>query len=279
MEENTLNSSFMLLSELGPLWPNIQYITMSCPARLMVWPYNLLVHGGINMRTFSFTVLVCLTSTSFTYAQTREQSLAKEAGTVLAEVMRVPEKGIPTSLLNEAQAIMIFPNVVKAGFIVAGRIGHGVVLTRNQQGMWGYPVMLTITGGSIGGQIGVQATDLVLIFKSKRGVDSILQGKQLTLGADASISAGPVGRDIAAGTDTSFRTEILSWSRSRGLFAGIALDGSKVKIDHGANTSLYGSPAPPVEVILNGQSATVPAPAFELRNQLAQLAPPPQPKK
>lgn len=231
------------------------------------------------MKRLSFTVLVCLTATSITYAQVREQSLVKDAGAVLTEVMRVPEKGIPQSLLAEAQAIMIFPNVVKAGFIVAGRHGHGVVLTRNQQGVWGYPVVLTITGGSIGGQIGVQATDLVLVFKSRRGVDSILQGKQLTLGADASISAGPVGRDIAAGTDTSFRTEILSWSRSRGLFAGIALDGSKVKIDHSSNTAFYGNPAPPIEVILNGQLATMPAAANDLRNQLVQLAPPPAPKK
>lgn len=228
------------------------------------------------MRTFSLTLLVCFSSTTFTYSQIREQNLVKESGTVLTEVMKIPEKGIPNSLLSEAQAIMIFPNVVKAGFIVAGRHGHGIVMTRNQQGMWGYPVVLTITGGSIGGQIGVQATDLVLLFKSKRGVDSILQGKQLTLGADASVSAGPVGRNIAASTDTSFRTEILSWSRSRGLFAGIALDGSKVKIDLNANTVFYGAPAPPIEVILNGQLATMPATANDLRNQLNQLAPPPQ---
>ena len=231
------------------------------------------------MRRISLTLFVCFTTFSITYAQVREQSQVREAGTVLAEVMKIPEKGIPSSLLTEAQAIMIFPNVVKAGFVVAGRHGHGIVMTRDEKGMWGYPVLLTITGGSIGGQIGVQATDLVLLFKSKRGVDSILQGKQLTLGADASVSAGPVGRNIAAGTDTSFRTEILSWSRSRGLFAGIALDGSKVKIDHGANTAFYGSPAPPIEVILKGQLATMPAAANDLRNQVIQVAPPPQGKK
>ena len=229
------------------------------------------------MKTYNITLLVFLTSVSLTYSQVREQSQVKESGVVLAEVMRVPDKGIPESLLKESQAIMIFPNVVKAGFVVAGRHGRGVVLTRNDQGLWGYPVLLTVTGGSIGTQIGVQATDLVLLFKTKRGVDSILRGNQLTLGADASVSAGPVGRNIAAGTDTSFRTEILSWSRSRGLFAGVALDGSKVKIDHSANTAFYGNPAPPVEVILNGQLTTMPAAANELRNQLLQLAPPPQP--
>lgn len=217
--------------------------------------------------------------TTQTYAQVREQEQVKDAGIVLAEIMRIPEKGIPTSLVQEAQAIMIFPNVVKAGFVVGGRHGKGVVLTRNEDGMWGFPVLLTITGGSIGGQIGIQATDLVLMFKTKRGVQSILRGQQLTLGADASVSAGPVGRTLAAGTDTTFRTEILSWSRSRGLFAGVAVDGSKVRIDHSANAAFYGSPVPPTEVILNGQLPTFPAAANDLRNQIIQLSPLPPPKK
>ncbi|MBL8823808.1 MAG: lipid-binding SYLF domain-containing protein [Planctomycetia bacterium] len=224
----------------------------------------------------------CLIATCFSTqvcAQIREQEQVKEAGTVLAEIMRVPDKGIPTSLIQEAQAIMIFPNVVKAGFVVGGRHGKGVILTRNEQGLWGFPVLLTITGGSIGGQIGVQATDLVLMFKTRRGVENILRGRQLTLGADASVSAGPVGRTIAAGTDTSFRTEILSWSRSRGLFAGVALDGSKVKIDHSANSAFYGNPVPPTEVILNGQLPTFPAAANDLRNQIIQLSPLPPPAK
>lgn len=231
------------------------------------------------MRTTSVTLIVCLAATSLTYAQVKEQELVREAGTVLAEIMKVPDKGIPNSLMQEAQAIMIFPNVIKAGFIVGGRHGYGVVLTRDENGVWGFPVLLSITGGSFGGQIGVQATDLVLMFKTKRGVESILRGKQLTLGADASVSAGPVGRNLAASTDTSFRTEIHSWSRSRGLFAGVAIDGSKVKIDHGATTMFYGSPPPPVEVILKAQLATFPAGANDLRNQVVQLAPPPQPKK
>ncbi|HMP18366.1 MAG TPA: lipid-binding SYLF domain-containing protein [Gemmatales bacterium] len=212
-------------------------------------------------------------------AQIKEQSLTREAGIVLTEIMRVPDKGIPRSLMQEAQAIMIFPEVIKAGFIVGGRRGSGVVLLRDEQGLWGYPVALTITGGSIGGQIGIQSTDLVLMFKSKRGVDSILRGRHLTLGADASVSAGPVGRTLAASTDTSFRTEILSWSRSRGLFAGVAVDGSKVKLDHGGTAAFYttpNSPAPPIEQILNGQVQSVPAVANDLRNQLNQLAPPPE---
>jgi lipid-binding SYLF domain-containing protein len=207
-------------------------------------------------------------------AQGRESDLVRDAGVVLADITKVPEKGIPIALLHEAQAIMIFPDVLKAGLIVGGRHGHGVVFTRNDQGVWGFPVMLTVTGGSVGGQIGVQATDLVLVFKSRRGVDNLLRGKHLTLGADVSVAAGPVGRSLAAGTDTAFRTEILSYSRSRGLFAGAAVDGSKVKIDHAANTAFYGQPAPPVEVVLNGQLASLPAVANDLRNQLLRLAPP-----
>jgi lipid-binding SYLF domain-containing protein len=231
------------------------------------------------MRTLSLTLLICLTPSAITYAQVKEQEEVKEAGTVLTEVMKVPEKGIPQSLLSQAQAIMIFPDLVKAGFIVGVKHGHGVVLTRNADGIWGLPVMLTITGGSIGGQIGVQATDLILVFKSKRGVDNILRSKQLTLGADASVAAGPVGRSVEAGTDTAFRTEILSYSRSRGLFAGVAVDGSKIKIDHSANTAFYGQPAPPVDAILDGRLATFPTAANDLRNQLIQLAPPPAPPK
>ncbi len=220
----------------------------------------------------SITLASLLILTNLTAAQVREQDQVKDAGIVLGEVMSVPDRGIPQALFHEAQAIMIFPNVVKVGLIVGGRHGHGVALVKNEQGMWGYPVLLTVTGGSIGGQIGVQATDLVLMFKTKRGVDSIIQGRQLTLGADVAVAAGPVGRTLAASTDTAFRTEILSYSRSRGLFAGVAVDGSKVKIDHNANTAFYGRPAPPIETILAGQLTTMPAAANELRNQLIQLS-------
>lgn len=229
------------------------------------------------MRTFSLTLLVCFTPLSMTYAQIKEQELYKDAGAVLTEVMKVPEKGIPTSLLGQAQAIMIFPDMVKAGFIIGVKHGTGVVMTRNADGVWGLPVPLTITGGSIGGQVGVQSTDLILVFKSKRGVDNILRSKQLTLGADVSVAAGPVGRSAEAGTDTAFRSEILSYSRSRGLFAGVAVDGSKIKIDHAANAAFYGQPVPPIEVILNGQLATMPTVANNLRNQMLLLAPPPAP--
>lgn len=227
------------------------------------------------MRVFSLTLLIGLLAVPEASAQGREQDRVRDAGAVLTEIARVPDRGIPTSLMQEAQAIMIFPNVVRAGFMVGVRRGRGVVMIRNEQGAWGLPVLVTITGGNFGAQIGVQATDLVLMFKTRRGVESIMRGRQLTLGADASVSAGPVGRNVAAGTDTSFRTEILSWSRSRGLFAGVAVDGSGVRVDQSGNTAFYGSPTPPLQTILNGQLTTFPAAANELRSLLTRLAPGP----
>lgn len=226
------------------------------------------------MRKWSLALLICLCSVSALSAQMREQERIRDAASVMTEITRVPDRGIPTSLMQEAQAIMIFPNVVRAGFMVGVRHGRGIVMARDAQGMWGLPVMITMTGGNFGAQIGVQATDLVLMFKTRRGVDSIMRGRQLTLGADASVSAGPVGRNLAAATDTSFRTEILSWSRSRGLFAGVAIDGSSVRTDHSANSALYGNAVPSIDTILNGQIATAPVAANDLRNLMFRLAPP-----
>lgn len=226
------------------------------------------------MRKFALTLLVLLLVVSESTGQGRVQERVVNAGAVLTEITRVPDRGIPTSLMQEAQAIMIFPNVIRAGFMVGVRRGHGVVMVRDAQGAWGLPVLVSITGGNFGAQAGLQASDLVLMFRTRRGVDSIMQGRQLTLGGDASVSAGPVGRNLAAATDTSFRTEILSWSRSRGLFAGVAVDGSVVRIDHSGNSSLYGSPAPLVSSILDGQLTTIPTAANDLRSLLMRLAPP-----
>ncbi|HQR07537.1 MAG TPA: lipid-binding SYLF domain-containing protein [Gemmatales bacterium] len=227
------------------------------------------------MQRFGLTLLMGLVAVPSLSAQGREQERITSAGSVLTEMSRIPDRGIPTSLIHEAQAIMIFPNVIRAGFVVGVRRGHGVVMARNEQGVWGLPVMVTITGGNFGAQVGLQSSDLVLMFRTRRGVDSVMAGRQLTLGGDASISAGPIGRNLAAGTDTSFRTEILSWSRSRGLFAGVALDGSIVTTDHSAIAAVYGSPAPIVSTILNGQLTQVPQAPNNLRTLLLQMAPPP----
>ena len=133
----------------------------------------------------------------------------------------------------------IIPNVIKGGFVIAGRFGRGVVMVREPNGAWRGPVFATFTGGSIGWQIGIQSTDVVLVFKNRKGIEKMLEGSEFTLGADASIAAGPVGRQASAGTDVTLNAEIYSYSRSRGLFAGVALDGSVLRVDNRANAAYY----------------------------------------
>lgn len=153
------------------------------------------------------------------------RTLAK-AATLLAAMDDEAKTRIPDALLAKAEAVVIIPDTVKAGFIVAGRGGHGVALVRGEDGGWGDPTFVNLGGVSFGAQIGAQATDLVLVFKSKKNLDRILDGKgKLTLGVDAGVAAGPVGRRAEASTDGQFRAEVLSYSQSRGLFAGVSMDG------------------------------------------------------
>jgi len=163
---------------------------------------------------------------------------AQDAAEILADLTATPDKGIPGTLLDRAEAIAVFPHVIKAAFGVGGRWGKGLVSTR-QKGGWGAPTYVEITGGSFGLQIGGQSTDLVLVFTSRKGVDSLLSSK-VKLGADASVAAGPVGRAAEAGTDVALKAEIYAYSRSKGLFAGIALDGAVVSFDNSANRKVYG---------------------------------------
>jgi lipid-binding SYLF domain-containing protein len=159
---------------------------------------------------------------------------------VLDDLASAPEKRIPPALLREASAVIIAPDVMKGGFIVAARHGHGAMLIR-QKGGWSDPIFVTLTGGSVGWQAGVSATDLFLVIRNEKSLDRILRGAgKLTIGADASVAAGPVGRDASAATDAQLRAEILSYSRSRGLFAGVALEGDTLQVDHLANDRFYG---------------------------------------
>lgn len=160
----------------------------------------------------------------------------------LQEALANPAKQIPEKMLSEAYAVAIFPNVIKIGFIGAVRRGHGVVLIRDKEGDWGLPQFVTITGGSVGFQAGAQSSDVVLVFRSERSVEHLAKGK-FTLGADAAIAAGPVGRRVEAATDAALKAEILSYARSRGLFAGVSLDGSAIEVDHYAHQLFYGSPS------------------------------------
>lgn len=184
-----------------------------------------------------------------------EQRIVVDASTVFDEMLAIPADGIPRSMLAGAEAVAIIPRVVKGGFIVGARFGRGVVIAKDAQGVWHTPMFLTITGGNIGWQAGVQATDLVLVYKSRRSVDSLMAGK-LTIGADASAAAGPVGREASASTDTSLKAEIYTYSRSRGLFAGVAMDGSVLKIDHAATDLYYRPPGLPPVVPVEAQQLT-----------------------
>jgi lipid-binding SYLF domain-containing protein len=153
------------------------------------------------------------------------------ADEVLAELSKIPEKGIPPALLKNAEAVAIIPRVIKAGFVVAGRGGRGVVLIKDKNGAWGNPVLVNFGGGSVGFQVGVSATDVVLVFRQRKTLDRLLEGKKkFTLGGDASVAAGPVGRTLSAETDGKLEAEIVSYSRSRGLFAGVSVSGAILNI-------------------------------------------------
>ncbi|CAN2040859.1 SH3 domain-containing YSC84-like protein 1 [Candidatus Magnetomoraceae bacterium gMMP-15] len=157
---------------------------------------------------------------------------------VMTEIMNIPEKGIPPALLNKAQGIAVIPGVIKLGFIIGGRYGNGVIIMKNKSGTWTNPSFISLTGGSLGWQIGAQSTDIILVFKNRKSIYSISDGK-FTLGADAAIAAGPIGRQVSASTDIQLTSEIYSYSRSRGLFAGLALEGAVLQIDYKANAAFY----------------------------------------
>lgn len=159
----------------------------------------------------------------------------RTAAVVLDELQQVPNKGIPVKLLAEAEAVVVIPNTIKAGLVVGGRAGHGVAVVRTKDGGWGELRFVALGGASVGFQAGVQSTDVVLVFKTRRGLDRLLDGKaKLTLGGDASVVAGPVGRDAEAATDGKLQAEIFSYGRSRGLFAGVALSGAVLTADRRA---------------------------------------------
>lgn len=171
-------------------------------------------------------------------ATSNEVVRIEDATNVILEIMDIPEQKIHPELLEDAYGVAVIPGVIKVGLGLGGRHGKGVLVVRTSDAQWSNPVFLTLTGGSIGWQIGVQSTDIILIFRKKKSVDAIMEG-EFTLGADASIAAGPVGRHIGAKTDVTFKAEIYSYSQSRGLFAGLALEGAALQIDHDANEDFY----------------------------------------
>jgi len=173
-------------------------------------------------------------------AATREERRVGDSADVLDQLLRIPEKTIPPALLSRAYAVAVIPNVVKVGFGLGARRGKGIIVVRQDDNSWSNPAFITMTGGSIGWQVGAQSTDVILVFRTRLGVENIANGK-LTLGADASIAAGPVGRYTSIATDIQFKAEVVSYSRSRGLFAGVAFEGAGVTMDRKANAAFYGS--------------------------------------
>ena len=184
------------------------------------------------------TLLVMLI-TNTAEAATREEKRVGDASDVLEQLLRIPEKTVPPALLSRAYAVAVIPDVVKAAFGLGARRGKGIIVVRQDDNSWSNPAFVTLTGGSVGWQVGAQSTDIILVFKTRKGVDGIENGR-LTLGADASVAAGPLGRHTAIATDIEFKAEVYSYSRSRGLFAGVAIEGAGVTMDRKANAAFYG---------------------------------------
>ena len=189
------------------------------------------------------------------HAQAREEGHLLMATQILEELSATPDTFIPQRLLDRAYAIAVVPDVTKVAFIAGGRRGTGVMVVRDKNGHFSNPVFVALTGGSIGWQAGVQSTDVVLVFTTRTGVEGITGGK-VTLGADASVAAGPVGRQASVATDSNFSAEVYSYSRNRGLFAGIALDGSVLSIDRSSNAEFYRKPGVTATDIMDGSVTT-----------------------
>ena len=217
-------------------------------------------------RYLTVATLLALIFTSSESAATREEERVADATDVLDQLLRIPEKTIPPTLLARAYAVAVIPNVRKAAFGLGVRRGKGILVVRQGDNSWSNPAFVTLTGGSIGWQVGAQSTDIILVFKSRKSVDGIANGK-LTLGADASVAAGPVGRHTSIATDIVFEAEVFSYSRSRGLFAGVAVEGAGVTMDRKANAAFYASASMTPEAIF----ASSPNIAPDSANKFVQL--------
>src|SRR6202011_528551 len=198
-----------------------------------------------------FAVLPLLAEVASAADQAKDDDRLRNCGTVLKEILDVPDS-IPQDLLDKADCVVVFPSVLKAAFIVGGSYGRGAMSCRQGQdfrGRWGEPTMMALEGGSFGFQIGGEATDFVLLIMNERGANGILSSK-VKLGADASVAAGPVGRDLSAESDVTMRAEILSYSRARGAFAGVSLEGSTIRPDNDANRRIYGEKLSAKDIVL-----------------------------
>lgn len=198
--------------------------------------------------------LLAVPSTPSAQQESDEAKRLRDAATVFDEIMRAEDKAIPEAILGKAEGIAIFPSTVRAGFIVGGLRGRGILSVRGEGG-WSSPAFLTLTGGSFGLQIGGQAADVILVINDRRGLENLVRN-QFTLGADAAAAAGPVGRDAKAATDLQLRAQILSYSRARGLFAGVTINGSTIRQDVDANERFYGRRLETKQIVFERSAGT-----------------------
>jgi lipid-binding SYLF domain-containing protein len=211
------------------------------------------------MRLKSFFVVALALTVAATLSRTvaadsDEADRVKESATVLDEIMGAPDQAIPESVLDKAVGIAVFPGTVRGGFIVGAERGRGILSARDAKSKtWSAPAFLTITGGSLGLQIGLRATDLILVIQNQRGIENLVRN-EFKVGAGAAVTGGPVGRDAQAATDIQLRAEILSYSRSRGLFAGATIEGSTIKEDRDANGRFYGDKLTTRAVVFDGKA-------------------------
>jgi SH3 domain-containing YSC84-like protein 1 len=223
--------------------------------------------------TVALLALSMFTPQLFSDSDRKEAGRLEECGTVIKEIMDIPDD-IPQDLIDKAECVIVYPSVLKAAFVVGGSYGRGAMTCRTGEhytGPWSAPSMMALEGGSIGFQIGGQATDFVLLVMNPRGAHSILHSK-VKLGGDASVAAGPKGRTASAESDVTLRAEVLSYSRSRGLFAGVSLEGSTVRPDNDANERIYDKKLDAEDIIFKGAVA-VPPPAQKLIAYLNRKSP------
>jgi lipid-binding SYLF domain-containing protein len=200
---------------------------------------------------FAVSLLFALSS----FAQKKEEERLQQSHEVLKEILGTPDKGIPRDLLNKAVCVVVYPSVKKAGLGIVGEYGRGAITCRGGQnftGPWSAPAMFALEGGSVGFQIGGEATDLVLLIMNEKGANSVMSSK-VKLGADASAAAGPVGRTTSAETDIAMKAEILSWSKARGAFGGVSLKGTTMRSDDDANKDLYGQKLSAKDIVREGK--------------------------
>src|SRR5437016_6659928 len=224
-------------------------------------------------KLISFLLALACTPLALAAGSEKEQDRIKDAGTVLKEILNIPDD-IPQDLLDDAECVIVLPSVLKLAIGIGGSYGRGVMTCRTGAhftGPWGAPAMYALEGGNIGFQLGGQATDFVLLVMNPRGAESLM-GSKVKLGADAAAAAGPKGRSATGATDVVMRAEILSYSRSRGLFAGVSLEGSTLRPDNRANEKLYGRKLTVKEILRQGK-AGVPASGQELISLLNQHSP------